>query len=219
MTTLGRTCRSRPVVFNRFAVIPQIGVISDPAYVVGTARIGRCVSLAIAFAVPIADPPPTSHDGVGPGCAGRVNRPRRDLRRNVHDDLVEPTDEQRCQQVGQLLPGLRCRVRDQQWPGQRQPVQLGGELPSPAGTEHHSRTGNVVHEPHETHPFRSVDALEHGGEALAAADAHGLQAVAGLAAVHLAGEGGEDPGAGGADGVAQRDAGAVDVDPLEVLQA
>ncbi|OLT14175.1 hypothetical protein BJF79_03195 [Actinomadura sp. CNU-125] len=39
------------------------------------------------------------------------------------------------------------------------------------------------------------DAFEDRGEALAAADAHRLQAVAGLAAVHLAGEGRQDAGA------------------------
>ena len=60
------------------------------------------------------------------------------------------------------------------------------------------------------------DPLEHRRQALAAADAHGLQAVAGLAAVHLAQQRGEDAAAGRADRVAERDARAVDVEPLEV---
>ena len=58
--------------------------------------------------------------------------------------------------------------------------------------------------------------LEHRGQALAAADAHRLQAVAGLAAVHLAQQRGEDPAAGRADRVAEGDARAVDVDAVEV---
>src|SRR3954464_8662389 len=58
--------------------------------------------------------------------------------------------------------------------------------------------------------------FEDGGQALAAAEAHGLQAVAGLAAVEFAQQGGEDAAAGGADGVAQRDAGTVDVESCEV---
>ena len=58
--------------------------------------------------------------------------------------------------------------------------------------------------------------LEHGGQALAAADAHRLQPVAGLAAVHLAQQRGQDPAAGRADRVAERDARAVDVGALEV---
>ena len=64
----------------------------------------------------------------------------------------------------------------------------------------------------------SADPLEHRGQALAAADAHRLQAVAGLAAVHLAQQRGEDPPAGRADRVAERDARAVDVDALEVAR-
>ena len=53
--------------------------------------------------------------------------------------------------------------------------------------------------------------LEDSGYALAPADAHGLEAEMGVAALHLVQQGGEDAGAGGGYGVAQRDAGAVDV--------
>src|SRR5688572_25482810 len=42
-------------------------------------------------------------------------------------------------------------------------------------------------------------------DALAAADAHGFEAVAGAAALHFVGEGGHDAAAGGADGVADAD--------------
>ncbi|CAB4759102.1 unannotated protein [freshwater metagenome] len=35
-------------------------VISEPAYVVGTARIGSPVSSATAFAMPVDDPPPSA---------------------------------------------------------------------------------------------------------------------------------------------------------------
>ena len=63
------------------------------------------------------------------------------------------------------------------------------------------------------------DPLEQGGQPLAAADAHRLQPVPGSAPVQLAQQVGEDPAAGRADGVAQRDARAVDVDPLQVRLA
>ena len=59
MTDFGLTTKSFPVFFTPFSVIPQIGVISDPAYVVGIATIGREVFKAIAFARPMEDPPPT----------------------------------------------------------------------------------------------------------------------------------------------------------------
>jgi CubicO group peptidase (beta-lactamase class C family) len=52
----------------------------------------------------------------------------------------------------------------------------------------------------------SADSLEDGRQALAAADAHRLKAVAGLAAVKLPQHRGEDAAAGGADRVAERDA-------------
>src|SRR5215211_4444133 len=61
--------------------------------------------------------------------------------------------------------------------------------------------------------------LEYRGEALTAADAHGFQAVAGVTAVHLAGHGGQDAGASGADGVAEGYAGPVHVEPVEVRLA
>lgn len=61
-----------------------------------------------------------------------------------------------------------------------------------------------------------LDPLKYGGEALAAADAHGFEAVAGFAAVHFVEQCGEDADAGGADGVAERDAGAVHVDAVVI---
>ena len=54
--------------------------------------------------------------------------------------------------------------------------------------------------------------LEHRRNPLAAAYAHGLQPIAALAALQLVQQGGQDAHAGGADGVAQGDAGAVDVE-------
>src|ERR1700754_4249537 len=63
----------------------------------------------------------------------------------------------------------------------------------------------------------SGDALEHRGQALTPADAHRLEAVTDLATGHLPRERGEDPATGGAHRVAERDARAVDVEPIEVL--
>src|SRR5699024_1120121 len=71
----------------------------------------------------------------------------------------------------------------------------------------------------ENRPRRDSHAFEDGRDALAAADAHGLEAVAGLAAVHLAQHGGQDPAAGGADGMAERDARTVDIESIEVALA
>ena len=62
----------------------------------------------------------------------------------------------------------------------------------------------------------SADAFEDRGEALATADAHGLQPVAGLAPVQFTRQGGQHASPGGADRVAQRDARAVDVGAVEI---
>src|SRR6202012_4087010 len=59
--------------------------------------------------------------------------------------------------------------------------------------------------------------LEDRGYALAAADAHGLQQVAAVPSAQLAQAGGQHPGAGGADGVAERDNGSVDVEIVRVV--
>ena len=45
---------------------PQIDVISEPEYVVGTAMIGMPVSSATAFASPIAEPPPIATQASAP---------------------------------------------------------------------------------------------------------------------------------------------------------
>ncbi len=58
--------------------------------------------------------------------------------------------------------------------------------------------------------------LEHRCQPLPAADAHRLEAVADVAAVHLARQRRQDATAGGADRVPERDARAVDVEPLEI---
>src|SRR5699024_10402313 len=71
----------------------------------------------------------------------------------------------------------------------------------------------------ENRPQRDSHAFEDGRDALAAADAHGLKPVAGLAAIHLTQHGGQDPTAGGADGMAERDARAIDVEAVEVALA
>jgi len=58
-TTLrGNTFGSRPVRLTAPSVRPQTGVISDPAYVVGTATTGIPVSSAMILARPTVDPPP-----------------------------------------------------------------------------------------------------------------------------------------------------------------
>src|SRR6266702_8417181 len=59
--------------------------------------------------------------------------------------------------------------------------------------------------------------FEDRGHTLAAADAHGLQQVAAVPAAQLAQAGGEHPGAGGADGMAERDAGSVDVELVRLV--
>src|SRR5699024_8111190 len=68
-------------------------------------------------------------------------------------------------------------------------------------------------------PQRDSHAFEDGRDALAAADAHGLKPVAGLAAIHLTQPSRQDPTAGGADAMAERDARAIDVEAVEVALA
>src|SRR3984957_874336 len=62
----------------------------------------------------------------------------------------------------------------------------------------------------------SGNALEQGGKSLPAADAHGLEAVALLAPGEFVQQRGQDAPARRADRVPQRDAGAVDVEAVEV---
>ena len=62
--------------------------------------------------------------------------------------------------------------------------------------------------------LRGLEILEHGGDALPAADAHRLEAVAATAPAQLAQQRREDPGSGAPMG-AQRDAGAAHVDALD----
>ena len=62
-----------------------------------------------------------------------------------------------------------------------------------------------------------TDPLEDGGQPLPAANAHGFQAIACLTALHLPEHRGQDPHAGCADWMAERDAGAIHVQPLHVI--
>lgn len=64
----GNTLGSVPVVLRPSAVCPHTAVASEPAYVVGTATIGRPSSRASSFASPIAEPADRD-DRVGPGLA------------------------------------------------------------------------------------------------------------------------------------------------------
>src|SRR5580698_3800480 len=61
--------------------------------------------------------------------------------------------------------------------------------------------------------------FEDGGHALTAADAHGLQPESAAAPTELVQQGDHHAGTGGADGVAEGDARAVDVEPVLVVPA
>src|SRR3954468_13584810 len=60
MTAFGSTRGSRPVFLAPPSLKPQIVVISEPEYVVGTATTGRPDVSAIALPNPIVEPPPTA---------------------------------------------------------------------------------------------------------------------------------------------------------------
>jgi hypothetical protein len=59
MITRGATFPARPVVLKLLSVMPQTGVASEPAYVVGIARMGTSSVSATALANPTAEAPPT----------------------------------------------------------------------------------------------------------------------------------------------------------------
>ena len=92
--------------------------------------------------------------------------------------------------------------------GDGEPV--GGQPLRGGGADAPGRPGD------DRDPVVTSHPLEQRGQPLAAADAHRLQAVAGVAAVHLAQQGRQDAPAGRAHRVAEGDARAVDVGPLEV---
>src|SRR5687767_10478010 len=65
--------------------------------------------------------------------------------------------------------------------------------------------------------FARLCPLYDRGYPLTAAYTHRLEAVAGVAALHLVEQRGHDPAAGGADRVANRDAGAIGIEAVEVI--
>ena len=82
-----------------FSVSPQMGVASEPEYVVGTARIGSRCSNAMAFASPMVEPPPmaTQQSAFQPRrfrARGAHGIPRR-----VHQRLVIHRDGVRAEQL------------------------------------------------------------------------------------------------------------------------
>src|SRR4029077_19423336 len=62
----------------------------------------------------------------------------------------------------------------------------------------------------------SAEPFEHEGHALAAADAHGLEADVLVVELQGVDQRGGDPGAGHAERVTDRDGAAVDVEPVDV---
>ena len=153
-------------------------------------RVGRALHVAQLHEVPDL---PADRRRVGVHGIGQRTRPPRPVLHQVHE-----------QEVGGALDGVRVLRL----------VLRAGALQQP--DEPDQRGGHRVGRRQLVLARPSARPLEDGGEALPPADAHRLQAVAGPAAVHLAQERGEDPPAGRADGVAERDPRAVDVDPLQV---
>src|SRR5258706_14635729 len=74
----------------------------------------------------------------------------------------------------------------------------------------------VMRDPASLLAWSCADPLEHGGQALPAADAHGFQPIAGAAAVQFARQRREHPATGRAYGVSERDSRTVNVCPLEI---
>ena len=65
---------------------------------------------------------------------------------------------------------------------------------------------------------RFLTSLEQSSDALAAANAHGFQAVLNVFGFHLVEQSGQNTGARGCDGMAQRDTRAVDVEVVFVWE-
>ena len=137
-TLRGRTRGSRPVRFWPPSVSPHTGVISEPAYVVGTAMTGRPCSSAIALPSPTADPPPTATQPSAPSSRGEVPGPGGDLDRNVHAGFGEDPGGAVAEGLGDQLPGvLLLRGAQHQHPGEPQAGDLlgqRGQRPAPKRT-------------------------------------------------------------------------------------
>ena len=89
MTHFGSTFGSRPVFFAPPSEMPQMVVISEPEYVVGTASTGSAELSAIALPKPMVEPPPMAMQQSASTDFAIVAR-RLDLRdRRVHHRLVE----------------------------------------------------------------------------------------------------------------------------------
>src|SRR5262245_16430034 len=67
-------------------------------------------------------------------------------------------------------------------------------------------------------PLCPLSALKSGCDTLATTDTHRFQAVARVAPLHFIQQGGENAGPGGRNGMAQRNAGAVDVEFVPAIE-
>src|SRR5258707_8388700 len=76
----------------------------------------------------------------------------------------------------------------------------------------------VMRDPASLLAWSRADPLEHGGQALPSADAHGFQPIAGAAAVQFARQRREHPAAGPADRGSERDPRTMDIRPFQVAR-
>ena len=150
MTVRGWTAGSRPVSFRAPLVSPQIGVISDPAYVVGTARIGNRRSRTTALPRPVAEPPPMVTIEIGAGLRGQAASGVRVGDRDVGSDIADDTDDAVTDPLGQPVgPGVAGAVGDEQHTRRTETVEFLRHLVEGAVAEHHPAGQRVVRErPH-----------------------------------------------------------------------
>src|SRR5690349_12957008 len=124
MTHFGRTFGSRPVFFAPPSEMPQMVVISEPEYVVGTATTGSAELSAIALPKPMVEPPPTA------------------MQQSASTDFAiaraAPTAATRAHHA---CPAGRG---DQQRAPRAEPLDFRGKLADAVGAEHHAhRHGNI----------------------------------------------------------------------------
>src|SRR5437667_9844691 len=139
------TLGSRPVFFAPPSDSPQMLVISEPEYVVGTARIGRPEVSAMALPKPMVEPPPTTtQQSALMESASSLASFAASTGVCITALSNTPANVQRARNLANHLSA--AGRRHQQYPPRAKPLDFRRKIPDAADAEHHPRRQPVVDE-------------------------------------------------------------------------
>ena len=156
-----------PSSFRCASVIPQIDVISDPEYVVGTATSGSPVSRAMALPSPIDEPPPIATHTSALAARALLERA---FTTSTGTCSTAPSNSRGESGAEQRLQRRKrretSRRRDDERALGRQSMQLGGKLGERVRREHDAGGAQLVDERRDRRRASSLGRGEHGVERL-----------------------------------------------------